>query len=342
MVQLYSSEERKHEGVYRDIDWGHVLDAIEFIESKPPEPFCLFLALGNPHPPYAVEEPYFSRIDRNRLPSRIPTPEDLGAKSTIHKQLAELSNMQNWSEERWNELRAVYYGQCARVDDQFGRVLDAMKRAGLYDDSAVFFFSDHGDFTGDYGLVQKTDRAFDDCLVRVPMIIKPPKSHSCTPGIREQLVELVDFQATVHAMTGIAHTHTTFGRTLSDNLADPGAAGREVVFSEGGVSKMHWKRTQENAPEPKPTGMYWAGHMIDRSMSAGSLATMCRTDAYKYVKRSDQRDELYDLQNDPSELQNRIDDPAMTAVLTDMKERMLTWYHETCDSIPFDNDKRES
>ena len=41
---------------------------------------------------------------------------------------------------------------------------------GLYDDTAIFFFSDHGDFTGDYGLVEKTQNTFEDCLTRVPFI----------------------------------------------------------------------------------------------------------------------------------------------------------------------------
>ena len=76
--------------------------------------------------------------------------------------------MQGWSEERFTELRATYYGMCARVDAQFGKVVDALKDSGIYDDSAIFFFSDHGDFTGDYGLVEKTQNTFEDCLTRVP------------------------------------------------------------------------------------------------------------------------------------------------------------------------------
>ena len=78
---------------------------------------------------------------------------------------------------------------CARVDTQFGMVVNALKgKGGIYDDSAIFFFSDHGDFTGDYGLVEKTQNTFEDCLTRVPLIVKPPAKLPIEPGIRDQLV----------------------------------------------------------------------------------------------------------------------------------------------------------
>ena len=48
---------------------------------------------------------------------------------------------------------------CARVDAQYGKILSALKEKGIYDDTAVFTFSDHGDFTGDYGLVEKTQNS---------------------------------------------------------------------------------------------------------------------------------------------------------------------------------------
>lgn len=70
----------------------------------------------------------------------------------------------------------MYYGMCARLDHQFGRLMDTLRDAGLYDDSTVFLFSDHGDFTGDYGLVEITQNTFEDCLSRVPFVVKPPTS----------------------------------------------------------------------------------------------------------------------------------------------------------------------
>ncbi|GAH74825.1 unnamed protein product, partial [marine sediment metagenome] len=146
--------------VFLDGDWANVLGAIEFIKSAGKElpggkPFCVYLPLTYPHPPYAVEEPYYSLIDRSKLPPRTPTPEGWRGKPSMLRGIHERQRMQTWTEDRWTELRATYYGMCTRVDDQYGRILDALREAGLYDDTAVFFFSDHGDFTGDYGLVEK-------------------------------------------------------------------------------------------------------------------------------------------------------------------------------------------
>ena len=84
----------------------------------------------------------------------------------------------------------------------------------MYDDSAVFFFSDHGDFTGDYGLVEKTQNTFEDCLTNVPFVVKPPKTVSVKPGVSEALVELVDFSATVFDLTGIDPGYNSFGKSL--------------------------------------------------------------------------------------------------------------------------------
>ena len=139
-----------------DHDWAQVMGAIDFIGHRPTDkPLCIYLPIAYPHPPYIVEEPYFSMIDRSKLPPRIPAPKSWEHKPSVLRGTSERMNMGTWTEARWDELRATYYGMCARVDDQFGQLMDALRAAGIYDDTAVFFFSDHGDFTGDYGLVEK-------------------------------------------------------------------------------------------------------------------------------------------------------------------------------------------
>ena len=70
------------------------------------------------------------------------------------------------------------------------RTSRALKELGIYDDCAIFFLCDHGDFTGDYGLVEKTQNSFEECLTRVPLLVKPPKDVPLVPGIREGLVEM--------------------------------------------------------------------------------------------------------------------------------------------------------
>ncbi|MFN2151038.1 MAG: sulfatase/phosphatase domain-containing protein, partial [Anaerolineales bacterium] len=69
-------------------------------------------------------------------------------------------------------------------------------------------------------------------------------------------------------------------------------------------------------------------------------AVMCRTRTHKYVRRLYEKDELYDLVNDPRELHNQIDNPAYTEVLTDLRERLLTFFLETGDVVRHEPDQR--
>jgi arylsulfatase A-like enzyme len=337
---------------YLDGDWANVLGAIEQIQNRPADqPLCIYLPLGYPHPPYGVEEPYFSQIDRRALPRRALGPgmaapgmaaADLTLKPSILRGIAERQRLQSWSEDRWTALRATYYGMCARVDDQFGLVVQALKDAGIYEDTAIFFFADHGDFTGDYGLVEKTQNTFEDCLVHVPFVIKPPVGVPVRPGVRQALVELVDFPATVEALCGLTPQHTHFGRSLLPLIAGETEIHREAVFSEGGRLPGERQAMElESADNQVPSGLYWPR----LSLQAGDgpehgKATMCRTRRYKYVRRLLETDELYDLEADPQELHNRIHDPSLAGVLRELQDRLLTFYQETCDVVPFDADQR--
>lgn len=330
------------EELYYDNDWAMVHGAVDLIQEAPADqPLCIYLPLSYPHPPYGVEEPWFSQIDRDLIPTRVPTP-DWEKKPSLVAGIYQRQGLQNWSEERFNELRAVYYGMCARVDAQFGLVARALKEKGIYDDSAIFFFSDHGDFTGDYGLVEKTQNTFEDCLTRVPLIVKPPADQPIRPGIRDQLVELIDFTATAYEWAGIEPDYDHFGRSLSPLIQGADAEHRDAVFCEGGRLIGEEQAMEKDSPSfYDPAGLYWPRVQLQGSEDGEhSKATMCRTRDFKYVRRLYESDELYDLRRDPSELQNRIDDPAYAAVLSELRERMLTWYQTTCDVVPYKTDVR--
>ena len=328
--------------VYYDNDWAMVDGAIEQIQNAPADqPLCIYLPLGYPHPPYGVEEPWFSQIDRERIPRRLPSP-DWTLKPSLVAGIYERQGLQGWSEERFNELRAVYYGMCARVDAQFGMVTQALKDNGMYDDSAIFFFSDHGDFTGDYGLVEKTQNTFEDCLTRVPLVVKPPADAPIQPGIRDQLVELIDFTATAYEWAGIEPGYDHFGRSLAPLIAGAADEHRDAVYCEGGRRIGEEQAMEQDSPSfYDPSGLYWPRVQLQGSEKGEhSKATMCRTRDYKYVRRLYESDELYDLRRDPGELENRINDPAYAQILAELRERMLSWYQETCDVVPYKTDAR--
>ncbi len=328
--------------VYYDNDWAMVYGAIDQIKNAPSDqPLCIYLPLSYPHPPYGVEDPWFSQIDRDKLPDRTPTP-DWEKKPKLIAGIYERQRLQNWTEDRWDELRATYYGMCARVDAQFGMVMDALREANMYDESAVFFFSDHGDFTGDYGLVEKTQNTFEDCLTNVPFIIKPPADTKIEAGIRDALVELIDFPATVFDITGIVPDYDMFGQTLLPLIAGETDQHRDAVFCEGGRRIGEDQAMEKDSPSfSDPQELYFPRVQLQgREDGSHSKATMCRTQNFKYVRRLYELDELYDLQADPTESHNVIDDPRYVSVLALLRDRMLEWYHETSDVVPHKTDQR--
>ena len=334
--------DKRGEDVYADHDWALVLGTIDFIRGYDGDrPLFIYLPLEYPHPPYCVEEPWYSMIVRDKLPARIPAPTDWSAKPSMLKGIFERQNLRDWTEERWTELRAVYYGMCARLDHQFGLIMDALKEARLYDDTAAFLFADHGDFTGDYGLVEKTQNTFEDCLTRVPFIVKPPRSIPVKPRVSDALVELLDFPATIFELTGIEPGYSHFSRSLLPLIRGETDDHRDAVFCEGGrlYGETH---AMERESEQTPEGLYWPRvglQEIDDKPYHGKAAT-CRTRDFKYVRRLYETDELYDLTNDPGETRNLINDPSHFSIASQLRERIVTWYMETCDVVPFDTDQR--
>ena len=330
--------------IYFDYDWSIVLGAIDFIQTYDGEkPLCMYIALSNPHPPYGIEEPWYSLIDRNELPPRKKTPKDWLGKPSLLKGIHERQGLQNWTENQWNDLRATYYGMCARLDHQFGLFIEELKKKNFYDDSAIFLFSDHGDFTGDYGLVEKTQNTFEDSLTRIPFIIKPPSEINVKPRVSDALVELVDFSETVFTLTNIAPNYSRFGKNLIPLLQGKTEQHRDAVFCEGGrlYGEMHAMEL-ESPSNLTPSGLYWprVGLQTTDDGPYHCKATMCRTNNFKYVYRLYEKDELYDLNKDPEELNNIVDDLKSKDVLNRLKERILTWYVETCDVVPYEIDRR--
>ena len=317
--------------------------AIQRIRTRPQDqPLCVFLGLTYPHTPYQIEEPYYSMIPRGLLPKRI-RPEECSGKSKMLSAIRANTGMEAYTEEDWNELRAVYLGMCSKIDHQFGKLVDALKQEGIYDDCAIFFFSDHGDFAGDYGLVEKAQNSFEECLTRVPLLIKPPKGCATSPGISDSLAELVDFYATVLEMTGVQPSHTHFGRSLTPVLADRSASVRTFVCCEGGrlPGEIHCDEyhTAPGKTAP-PSFVYWPKMKAQSDDEAHSKGIMLRDRRYKYICRLQGADELYDLEADPGETTNIIDRPELQPVIADMRYKLLKWMEATADIVPFQQDQR--
>ena len=303
---------------------------------------CAFLGLFYPHCPYGVEEPYFSLIDRKKLPQRA----SIGSgKSLMLSEIRKYSCLDKLGEKDWNEIRASYLGMCSKVDAEFGRLVEGLKSRGLYDDTLIIVLSDHGDFNGDYSLVEKAQNSFEDCLVRVPLIIKPPKREKTDAGITDSLAELVDFYATVMDYASVEPDHDQYGKSLRPVIENRNREIRDFVFSEGGRMPYEWQADEYHGSSKEIAAAseedaYWPKKMAQSCAEAHAKGTMIRDRRYKYIKRSGGRDEFYDLENDPKEERNEIYNPVYSERILLMQREMLSWYQDTCDIVPRKKDNR--
>ena len=194
---------------------------------RPPEPWVLLVALLFPHPPFEVEEPWYSLHDRADVPA--PAPARLDDKPRYMRLMQDRWQTGQLDAGEWAELVATYYGMVSRVDHQLGRVLDSVAMAGAAERTVTAFFTDHGEYLGDFGLVEKWPSGLHECLLRNPLVLAGPgiaEGRTC-----DELVELVDLLPTLLELAGTEARHTHFGRSLVPLLRGRTGGHREAAFS---------------------------------------------------------------------------------------------------------------
>ncbi len=311
--------------------------AVRWLDSSPRQPFCLYIAASLPHTPYQVEEPYFSMVDRAAVAD--PIPAQLDDKPHFMRELYARYDLAQLTPEDLRELRATYYGMVTKLDEQVGRVVTALKAQGLYDDSLILFLSDHGDYVGDYGLVEKWPTGFQDNLLRVPLIVKYPANAHAGQRV-DGFTQSLDLFPTILEQAGVQTPYTHFGQSLTSLIE--GTAPREAVYAVGGYDPRE--------PQAFETGIQSGddplmGHYFEKlKLQQDDPATvarvaMIRTREWKLVIRSAGKEELYDLKNDPQELSNLIDAPALREIQFNLRERLLYWYLRSSDNPHWEHER---
>lgn len=321
------------------IDQGCVDEVMHYLERKQTSddqrPFMIYCSLAAPHPPYLCEKQWLSKIKTAQLSPRKPYCTD---KPRMMVATARKMGLHDWEEARFDQLRATYLAMVARFDDQLGQIIHKLKETGYYDQTSIFVFSDHGDYTGDYDLVEKVQNCFEDDLTRVPLVIKPAQGFAIRPRISKALVELVDLNATVSAMTGVKLPYVHFGRSLMDVL-EGSEIHKDAVFCEGGRLACEYPAMELGHEDPHDPYYPRISTQYEEG-AAHTKAAMIRMGDLKYTMRLYEKDTLYDLRQDPDELVNVIDHPDYQIEILKMKLRLLKWYQETTDWIPDRKDPR--
>lgn len=319
-----------------DFDEAVTRTAEAWLQDVPKEPWVLFMPLIFPHLPFEVEDPWYSQYSPADMPRPV-SPHLCQGKPMLHRLIREKYGTDRLNSDDWAEIVRVYYGMISRIDSQLGRVLSGIDQIGATGNTAVFFFSDHGEYLGDYGLVEKWPSGLDNCLLQNPLIVS-------IPGGREGqvvdgpagFVETVDLLPTILALADTEVGHTHFGKSFLPLLQDPLLQHRQAAFSEGGFSLQ-----DEHLLETIHEGEYRnkAELQHDQPQSCGKAVSM-RTCEYTYVYRLYESDELYQRSSDPAETTNLIDQAEMAAVAREMKDQIMAWLLESSDVIPWQADPR--
>ncbi len=101
-------------------------------------------------------------------------PPGLPRKPNFHEAIRKTRGLDRLSDADMRKIQAVYLGMVSYSDWLLGVLLEELERTNHAKDTAVFTFADHGEWAGDYGLVEKWPSAMDDCLTRIPLIARVP------------------------------------------------------------------------------------------------------------------------------------------------------------------------
>ena len=287
---------------------------VRFLEKHRNDPFVLWVSFPDPHGPWQVPEEYAALFppERIQLP---PWREDEFNDGTAPERnvvLHRMMGIQDDVPEQVYGLLGAYYGNVRFIDDALGQILDALDQLDLRRSTIVIFCSDHGDFMGEHQL-QAKGGVFYDCLTRVPLILSWPGQ--VPAGAKEEnLVSLIDVIPSLLYLQGIQVPKQMQGRPLP---AITGELENEIVFSEYGAGGPPF-RLSDLKQMPEPYGRREFLQTL-RWREAEGLRKMVRSRRWKYVHDPlGDKDELYDLENDPWELVNLAADPRYREITMEM------------------------
>jgi uncharacterized sulfatase len=272
------------------------------------EPFFTWASFHDPHPAYLVPEPWDTMYD--------PAEMDIGEKQPVEfekmpphyaltqQEKPDFSEYQETpfgnhgfsshliSEERRRKDMAVYYGMTSFMDQQIGRILDRLDELGIAKNTIVVFSTDHGHLMGQHGLTAKGAFPYED-LIRVPFIVRWPGK---TPAGQNS-----------NALQSLVDLAPTFLKAAHGEIP-----GWMQGVNQGAVWQGDEKAARDSAFcefRHQPTKVHLRTYVEER---------------YKMTLYRDQTyGELFDLQDDPSEMHNRWDDPNFAEIKCALMRRCL-------------------
>ena len=286
---------------------------IDFIRQDSASPWCVWASFPDPHHPFDAPEPwcYLHHPDDVDLPEN--RTRDFDRRPWWHREIVEkkiegefaelrsqYSRLPHQSDRQLRHLIANYYGQISLIDHHVGRILIALAESGQAGNTIVVYSSDHGDWLGDHGLILKGPMHYEG-LLRVGLILRGPGIPA--GQVVDDPVSTIDLPATFAdwaAVPGLDARHSTSLRPLIGNGRNgrngrSNGAGRDYAFNE------------------------WELHPNRAGVQLSLRCVRAKTHKLTWEALSNSG-ELYDLANDPQEMDNRWNDPGAAAVQRELMD----------------------
>ena len=264
--------------------------AIQFLEQNRQHPFYLFVSWGPPHPPRTPPLGTAQLYDSRWLKIRENVPANMGSKVRSEY--------------------SAYYALCAAIDQNIGRLLAALDRLTLGNDTIVVFTSDCGDMLGSQGL-EDAGVPFEEST-RVPLLIRYPRALKGGIQRDDLLVSNVDLMPTLLALCGAQIPEGVQGKDLSAALMHEQTGGQESVFTEGNLGSFdEWR-------------------MLVRGLD--KLVVDSKLDVTH----------LFNLGQDPFEMENLAREVSQELRRNELKALLRDWMRRTGDRIDASGLKKRS
>lgn len=285
---------------------GQVADkAVEELNKIKDKPFFLAVGFRRPHLPFSAPKKYWDIYDREDIsfPTQKTVPQNIPAYAAHQNQ-----ELRGYSDIGLNtviqntkiqELLHGYYAAISYTDAQIGKILTELERLNLTENTIIVLWSDHGFHLGEKGLWAKSTNYELD--TRVPLIISAPgkKQNVVSNG----LVELVDLYPTLVELGGMKIPDSLEGTSLVPLLTKPDQPWKTAAFSQF----------------PRPWIYKGSPELMGYAM---------RTDHYRFIEWRDFKTdtitaiELYNVQDDPAELNNIANLPKNELLIKELKQKL--------------------
>ncbi|WP_052143616.1 sulfatase [Wocania ichthyoenteri] len=303
--------------------------AINYLKSRQDktQPFFLVASFDNPHNicEWARNQPLpYGNIPSVPLNETPELPVNFKKSETFPEALQIEQNAsvkvyptKNYTEEDWRQYRYAYYRLVEKVDKEIGKIIDAIDSLGLRENTVVIFTSDHGDGNASHGWNQKT--ALFQESIRVPFIINYKNKNTSEEIINTTLISNgLDLYPTILDYAGISISDELLGKSIKRLIED----------------KKNYKNHDYIVVETKFEG----------KEAHGTLGRALISKRYKYViyNWGKHREQLFDLENDPYEINNLINYEEYLQNINEFRLKLINWCKQTNDKKFLKNAKLPS